>query len=160
VLLLLGAHSKVVGAAYSGLLSQLGHRDVTDGQRVKWRRYFRRREKQSLSQLNRDVPRCSAEGGSGESVAALSATGRRDSRRLRGRMMYETTPAKSAKRTTTTTDTASVVIFRAPRMLHKIRRSLPAREASGSIARPQGRCLGVGTQRRTVHRRAAPAGDR
>jgi hypothetical protein len=53
-------------------------------------------------------------GGSCESAAALRATRRRDLRRLRGRMMYATVPAKSAKSTTTTTDTASGVIFWGP----------------------------------------------
>jgi hypothetical protein len=71
--------------------------------------------------------RRSIKGGSGESVAALRATGRRDLRRLRGRMMYATIPAKSTKRTTTTTETASVVIFelRLPRVRSRGRLGCP-----------------------------------
>jgi hypothetical protein len=54
--------------------------------------------------LERSVRR-STKGGPGESVAAPSATGRRDRRRSRGRTMYATAPAKSPKRTTTATST-------------------------------------------------------
>jgi hypothetical protein len=69
------------------------------------------REKKFFNRSILEAPRRSIKGGSGEPVAALRATGRRDRRRLRGRMMYATTPAKSAKRTTTTTDTMSVRIY-------------------------------------------------
>jgi hypothetical protein len=71
-------------------------------------------------------------GGSCESAAALRATRRRDLRRLRGRMMYATVPAKSAKSTTTTTDTASGVIL-GPRGCFDdfIRFCAPSRECRG-----------------------------
>jgi hypothetical protein len=69
-----------------------------------------------LNRPNLETLRRSIKCGSGESAATTRATGRRDWRRLRGWMMYATTPAKSAKRTTITTDTASVVISGAPQM--------------------------------------------
>jgi hypothetical protein len=82
---------------------------------------YRRRERKSLNRVNLDGVRRSIKGGSGESVAALSATGRLDCRRSRGRMAYATIPAKSAKNTTITTDTASVVIsgLRLPRVTYE-----------------------------------------
>jgi hypothetical protein len=57
---------------------------------------------------SRDRLRRSINGGSGDSVAALSATGCRDRRRLRGRTMYATTPANSVKRIATTPDSTGV----------------------------------------------------
>jgi hypothetical protein len=50
--------------------------------------------------------------------SALRATGRRDWRRLRGRMMHATAPAKSAKMATITTDAASVGISGALQVTH------------------------------------------
>jgi hypothetical protein len=89
----------------------------------------RRCEKKFLNRVYLEALRRSIKGGSGESVAALRAMGRRDLRRLRGRMMKATIPAKMAKRTTTTTDAASVVISGAPQMsLDFIRFCAPSRE--------------------------------
>jgi hypothetical protein len=70
-----------------------------------------RRENNALNCLSaeRSPPlRRSIKGGSGESVAALRATGRRDRRRLRGRTMYATTAQKSAKKITTKTGSTRV----------------------------------------------------
>ena len=61
------------------------------------------REKKSLKRLSLELLRRSIKGGSGESVAAPRATGRRDWRRSRGRMMYATTAENSAKKITTKT---------------------------------------------------------
>jgi hypothetical protein len=88
---------------------------LPNGARAAWD-HRRGREKKSRNRLHLDALRRSINGGSGESVAALRATGRRDLRRLRGRMMKATIPAKSAKRTTTTTNAASVVISGTPQM--------------------------------------------
>jgi hypothetical protein len=68
----------------------------------------RRRKRNARNRLSPEwspPSRRSTKGGPGESVAALRATGRRDRRRLRGRTMYATTPAKSLKRPTTKSST-------------------------------------------------------
>jgi hypothetical protein len=105
------------------------------------------REKKSLNRSILGASRRSIKGGSGESVAALRATGRRGWRRLRGRMMNATAPAKSAKRATITTDSISVRIYGSAAAAAVISSVFAFRVERPSAATPTSRCCRTSSAR-------------